>query len=113
MYFSMSSRYICSAPSSVLKRTTCRWRIWNGVVRDYVQAVALYQLAAAQTFVEAQYDLGRMYDDGQGVARDHAEALRLFQLAAAQGHAWAVYNIAFCHEYGDGVSKNKATAIRL
>jgi hypothetical protein len=84
----------------------------GGVALDYAQAVALYRLAAAQNFDEAQWSLGNMYYDGIGVAQDFAEALRLFQLAAAQGHPAALYNVARCHELGVGVRKNEVEAIR-
>ncbi len=84
----------------------------GGVAEDYAQAPALYRLAAAQNFDEAQFRLGHMYYDGYGVAQDHAEALRLYQLAAAQGHPVALYWVARCHELGQGVRKNKAEAIR-
>ncbi len=85
---------------------------FGGVSLDYVQALALYRLAAAQNLDRAQYSLGWMYDQGEGVARDLAEALRLFQLAAAQGLPWALYNVACYHEEGRGVRRNKAEAIR-
>ena len=84
----------------------------RGVAQDYAQALALYRLAAAQNFDEAQCTLGFMYEEGLGVAEDHAEALRLYQLAAAQGHPSALSNVAYCHEEGEGVRKNKAEAIR-
>ena len=84
----------------------------GGLAQDYVQALALYRLAAAQNFDEAQLSLGRMYNEGLGVAQDDAEALRLYQLAAAQGHPTALFNVAVCHEHGRGVRKNKAEAIR-
>ena len=84
----------------------------GGVAQDYAQALALFRLAAAQNFDEAQNNLGKMYDVGQGVAQDKAEALRLYQLAAAQGHPIALFNVAHFHELGRGVPKNKAEAIR-
>ena len=84
----------------------------GGVARDDAQAVALYRLAAAQNFDEAQFSLGDMYATGHGVALDYAEALRLHHLAAAQGHPLALYWVATCHERGRGVRKNKAEAIR-
>ena len=83
------------------------------VTQDGAKALALYQLAAAQNFDEAQYGLGLMYYQGYSVAKDYAEALRLFQLAAAQGHPQALFQVAECHERGrGGVPKNVAEAIR-
>jgi TPR repeat protein len=66
----------------------------------YVQAVALYRLAAAQNLDSAQLRLGHMYYNGFGVAEDSAEALRLYRLAAAQGHPQALYDVAAFHEKG-------------
>ena len=83
-----------------------------GVAQDYAQAVALYRLAAAQSFDEAQFNLGYLFYHGRGVAQDYAEALRLYQLAAAQGLPAALFFVALCHERGRGVRKNKAEAIR-
>jgi TPR repeat protein len=82
------------------------------VAQDNAQALALYRLAAAQNFDEAQRGLGLMYSLGNGVAQDHAEALRWYQLAAAQGHPYALFRVAECHEKGRGVRENNAEAIR-
>jgi len=82
------------------------------VAQDDAQALALYRLAAAQNFDEAQCGLGFMYQDGQGVAQDSAEALRWYQLAAAQGHPEALYCVGECHDKGRGVPENRAEAIR-
>jgi hypothetical protein len=84
----------------------------GGVARDNAQALAFYQLAAAQNFDKAQYSLGFMYDYGYGVAQDYAEALRWYRLAAAQGNPTALYMVGLCHEHGTGVRTNMAEAIR-
>jgi TPR repeat protein len=81
------------------------------VAQDDAQALALYRLAAAQNFDEAQCSLGDMYSLVICVAQDHAEALRWYQLAAAQGHPEAMYCIADCHYRGRGVPENMAVAI--
>jgi TPR repeat protein len=66
----------------------------------YVQAVALYRLAAAQNLDSAQLRLGYMHYNGFGVDKDFAKALRLYRLAAAQGHPQALYDVAAFHEKG-------------
>ena len=86
--------------------------IAGGVAQDIAQAVALYQLAAAQNFDDAQCSLGLMYSKGRGVTKNTTEALRLYQLAAAQGLPAALYNVATCLKDGRGVRKNKDEAIR-
>ena len=58
----------------------------GGVAQDHAQAVALYQLAAAQGLDGVQLILGYMYSEGLGVAQDDAEARRWDQLVAAQGY---------------------------
>jgi TPR repeat protein len=60
-----------------------------GVVRDYTEAVRLFQDSAAWGFSYAQCELGNMFRDGLGVVRDYTEAVRLYNLAAAKGHAGA------------------------
>ena len=84
----------------------------GGLAQDHTQALAFYQLAAAQGFDGAQIELGYVYYFGLGVAKDYAEALRWSQLAAAKGHPRAMYRVASCHQYGEGVRKNKVEAIR-
>jgi TPR repeat protein len=74
----------------------------GGVAQDYAQALALYQLAAAQNLDGAQFKLGYMYYCGLGVARDYAEALRWYELAAAQGDMHVLYWADFCHELCQG-----------
>ena len=66
----------------------------------YVQAVALYRLAAAQNLDSAQHRLGYMHYNGFGVAKDYTKALQLYRLAAAQGHPQALYDVAAFHEKG-------------
>ena len=45
--------------------------------------------AAAQGDSEAQFNLGRVYDNGEGVAKDLAEAVKWYRLASEQGLAEA------------------------
>jgi len=85
---------------------------FGGLAQDRAQSVALYRLAAAQGFDEAQHELGYMHYHGEGVAQDYAEALQWFKLAAAQGHPGALYYVAECHEHGYGVAADVAAAIR-
>ena len=84
----------------------------GGVALDYAQALALYRLAAAQDFDQAQNTLGYMHYQGDVVAQDYAEALRWYQLAAAQGLLQALFKVGLCHEHGRGVPENEAEAIR-
>ncbi len=49
-----------------------------------LQAIRLCHLAAEQGNVEAQYELGRLYERGIGVIRDYHESAKWFRLAAEQ-----------------------------
>ena len=52
---------------------------------DYEGAMKWYQKAAAQGDVQAEYNIGAMYLEGQGVERDVAKAREWFERAAAHG----------------------------
>ena len=43
-------------------------------------------IATEQNYSLAQFNLGKMYEDGTGVERDLTEARRWYQLAAARGN---------------------------
>ena len=58
----------------------------NGVKEDRAKAFELYQKAAEQGHVEAQYSLGYMYAYGECVEKDELKALFWYRKAAAQGH---------------------------
>ena len=62
---------------------------------------------------EAQFQLGRYYDnvDGKSNTRDAAEAVKLYRLAAEQGPIKAQNNLGACFFNGEGVSKNLQEAL--
>ena len=84
----------------------------EGVVRDYVEAVKWYRLAAQQGDVSAQFNVGVMYGMGQGVVRDYAEAAKWTRLAAEQGNASAQYNLGVTYNNGQGVLQDYAEAVK-
>jgi len=61
---------------------------------------------------QAQFELGRMYDNGQGVTKDEAEAVRWYRKAAEQGHEWAQYDLGVAYDNGEGVAKDATEALR-
>ena len=67
-------------------------------------------MAAEQGYVDAQFNLGGMYDSGTGVARDEAEAAKWYRMAAEQGHAKSQYRVGAMDARGEGVPKNDAIA---
>ena len=62
---------------------------------------------------DAQYELGKMYMDGDGVPRDYDEAVRWFRRAADQGHAGGQNGLGWAHSYGKGVSQDYKKAAKL
>jgi formylglycine-generating enzyme required for sulfatase activity len=62
-----------------------------GRLRDsdeyYAKAAELFQKAAEQGSVPAQFFLGSMYFDGKGVKKDYIEAKRLISTAIEQGYS--------------------------
>jgi len=83
-----------------------------GREKDSNEAFRLYQLAANQRHVEAQFRLGLFYYDGVAVTQDHAEALKWFLAAAKKGHVDAQINAAKMYLLGEGAAKDDAEAIR-
>lgn len=53
---------------------------------EFADAAALLRPLARDGNAEAQYLLGRMYEQGDGVAKDLDEARKLYERAAQQGH---------------------------
>ena len=60
-----------------------------GVPEDDAEAVRWFRLAAEQGDAYAQYNLGRMYANGEGVPEDFVEAVAWYRKAAEQGHVEA------------------------
>jgi len=62
--------------------------------------------------VEAQFNLGLMYDQGQGVPQNYSEAVKWYRKAADQGHADAQYFIGTMYVQGQGVPLNYTEATK-
>ena len=71
---------LCSAPA-IASPGTDAYR-----VGDYQRAFTLFEPQAKRGFTEAQYFLGRMYENGQGVEPSRDHALLWYGRAAAQGN---------------------------
>jgi hypothetical protein len=54
------------------------------VPQDDAEGVRWYRLAADHGYVNAQYNLGNMYETGEGVAQDYVQAYMWYDLAASQ-----------------------------
>ena len=67
------------------------------------EAFRLFKELAEQGNVDAQYNLGVMYETGKGVPEDDKEAVVWFRKAAEQGFTNAQYNLGWMYAHGKGV----------
>ncbi|MGD8566540.1 MAG: tetratricopeptide repeat protein [Gammaproteobacteria bacterium] len=56
--------------------------------------------------VEAQYDIGTMYERGNGVAKSMEKAFEWYMKSAKQGNDKAAYKVGLSYLHGKGVSKD-------
>ncbi len=78
--------------------------------QDYAAAAGAFLDAAQRGSVPAEYNLGRMYSQGQGVPRDDAQAIDWYRKAADQGNPGAQFNLGVMYETGEGVPRDNAAA---
>jgi S1-C subfamily serine protease len=68
---------------------------WNAYeAGEYEKAAVIWTALAEIGHINAQTNLGFMYDYGTGVNRDHQLAARWYRAAASQGSAAGQYNLA-------------------
>jgi len=79
---------------------------------DYATAAVLFQKAAQQGDMEAQFYLGHMYRKGVGVTKNKQESFNWLTKAAEQGHIRAQFNLGLMYASGYGVAKNIPEAIK-
>ncbi len=82
--------------------------------RDQTQtqdAVEAVRLGAEQGNASAQFNLGRMYSNGEGVPQDDAEAVRWYRRAAEQGHVDAQFVLGVMYGIGRGVPQDETEAV--
>jgi len=60
-----------------------------------------YRKAAAQGNVDAQYNLGYLYEHGEGVTRDASAALGWYRSAAIQGDSSALARVKVLQSKSD------------
>jgi TPR repeat protein len=61
---------------------------------------------------QAQFELGRSYEDGKGTEQDDARAVEWFRKSAEQGNAHAQNSMGVMYALGRGVSRDKEEAVR-
>jgi TPR repeat protein len=91
------------------------WTILGGGYQSYLKGdyKAAYEewLPLAELGdVEAQYNLGVMFDEGAGVAQDFAAAAAWYRKAAEQGFVDAQSNLGIMYYHGQGVDRDVAEA---
>ena len=78
--------------------------------KNYEKALVECTQEAEENDKVAQYNLARMYDDGEGIEQDKQKAVYWYTKAAEQGYSSAQYNLALMYKYGDGIKQNKSLA---
>ena len=72
----------------------------------------LHVLSPSRAMPVPEYNLGRMYANGEGVPKDFVEAVKWYRLAAEQGVAYAQYNLGYMYSSGEGVPKDFVEAVK-
>jgi uncharacterized protein len=62
--------------------------------------------AAEEGDMQAQFELGDFYYQGERTERDLGKALEWFEDASVQGHPMAQYRLGMMHYQGEGVERN-------
>jgi uncharacterized protein len=79
---------------------------------DYEKALQYLGKAAEQNCTEAQYALGRMYEQGQGTPQNFVKAAVWYGKAAEQGSTVAQIRLGMCYLLGHGVEENHLEAYK-
>ena len=74
----------------------------GGTRKDEAQAFEYYAIAADAGERDAQYAVGRSYENGYGVKQDEKAAFEWYKKAAANGNADAMNALGIFYQYGKG-----------
>ena len=80
---------------------------------DLASALRIWMQAAEGGDVEAQTNVGEIYERGLGVAPNHEQAALWYQKAADKGYARALFNLGTLYEQGLGVPQDALKALNL
>jgi len=80
-----------------------------GIIND--EPIAELKSKATKGDAEAQFTLGRYYNNGIGVGIDNFEAVKYYRASAEQGNGKAQANLGVCYFNGTGVTKNSVEAV--
>lgn len=79
---------------------------------DSIEGVRWLMKAANNSMLQAQYEMGLLYQYGTIVTQDSSLAAEWYMKAALHGHSNAEYRTGMCYEYGIGQEKNDSLAAR-
>ena len=99
----------CSIPARLILALMLGLLVLPAFAQDDIAAL---KMSATQGAVDAQFNLGIMYFDGQDVPQDYREAVRWFRLAADQGYAAAQFHLGIMYRHGEGVPQDYREAVR-
>lgn len=108
------SAYMTPRRPALTTAADCRIRGGEYVAYDranYKTALQVWLPAAELGDLEAQTNVGEIFERGLGGEPNYEAALIWYQKAAAQGGARAQFNLGTLYEQGLGVEKNKMTAL--
>ncbi len=80
---------------------------------DLQSALRIWMQAAEGGDVEAQTNVGEIYERGLGVSPNYEAAASWYQKAADKNHARALFNLGTMYEQGLGVPKDSLKALNL
>jgi TPR repeat protein len=126
------------APSSSSIAASKEPRVWTRARLIIISAIVLFLLALAASFMwpvhrkaskqgnqpaepqsadqgnaNAQFNLGKRYENGEGVPKDLSKAAELYQKAADQGYAPAQQGLGYLYKFGQGVPQDLGKAREL
>jgi len=79
---------------------------------DYSTAIKEWRPLADDGSAAAQFNVGRMYLDGQGVPQDPSQAAKWFERAADQDYEKAQLNLGAMYGSGNGVKRDYVQAYK-
>ena len=80
---------------------------------NYVEAVALYEIAVEAGNIQAMVYLARMYVRGSGVKQDYQKAIKLYEVAVESGNVYAANHLALMYKNGFGVAINHEKVLEM
>lgn len=78
---------------------------------DFETAFKLFQKSAEYMNAQAQYNLGRCYENGIGVFQSYERAAFWYNKAAVSGQPQAQYRLGLCYFEGQGVAQSYENSI--